>query len=98
MTAGQDKTIRLFEIDGENNPKAQGVFFNDMPILHAAFTPDGSQIIASGRRKYFYSFDLNQVIKALFLFSPFSSFLLLFTFLFFSWAVLLPKPRMVGLG
>lgn len=61
MTAGQDKTIRLFEIDGENNPKAQGVFFNDMPILHAAFTPDGTQIIAAGRRKYFYAFDLNQV-------------------------------------
>lgn len=60
MTAGQDKTIRLFEIDGENNPKAQGVFFNDMPILHAAFTPDGTQIIAAGRRKYFYAFDLNQ--------------------------------------
>jgi len=60
MTAGQDKTIRLFEIDGEHNPKAQAVFLNDLPILQASFTPDGSQIIASGRRKYFYTFDLNQ--------------------------------------
>jgi U3 small nucleolar RNA-associated protein 18 len=60
MSAGPDKTIRLFEIDGENNPKAQGVFLNDLPIFHAAFSPDGSQIIASGRRKYFYTFDLNQ--------------------------------------
>ena len=26
LTAGLDKTVRLFDIDGTNNPKVQGVF------------------------------------------------------------------------
>ncbi|CAG8630153.1 4732_t:CDS:2 [Funneliformis caledonium] len=58
MTAGIDKTIKLFQIDGVKNPKIQSVFFNDLPILKAEFNPSGSEIIATGRRKYFYIYNI----------------------------------------
>lgn len=34
------------------------MFIEDSPILKASFMPDGSQVILSGRRKFFYSCDL----------------------------------------
>src|SRR6266498_3389152 len=85
MTAGLDKTIRLFQVcfyskssaliyfsdmcnnflslllikvDGKKNPKIQSVIFNDLPILKAEFNPSGSEIIATGRRKYFYIYNM----------------------------------------
>lgn len=58
MTAGMDKTIRLFQVDGIRNPKIQGIHIPDLPIHRAAFTPDGNEIIATGRRKFFYVYDI----------------------------------------
>ncbi|RIA95755.1 WD40-repeat-containing domain protein [Glomus cerebriforme] len=58
MTAGMDKTIRLFQVDGKENPKIQSVIFNDLSILKAEFNPNGSEIIASGRRKHFYIYNI----------------------------------------
>ena len=40
------------------NPKVQSVFFDDMPITSAQFTPDGHEIFLSGRRKFFYTYDV----------------------------------------
>ncbi|KAJ3219529.1 U3 small nucleolar RNA-associated protein 18 [Dinochytrium kinnereticum] len=60
MTAGLDHTLRLFHIDGQLNPKVQSVYFKDLPILAADFTSDGRQIIASGRRKHFYVYDIDK--------------------------------------
>ncbi|KAI8834501.1 WD40-repeat-containing domain protein [Chytridium lagenaria] len=59
MTAGLDHMLRLFHIDGKLNPKVQGVYFKDLPILSADFTPDGRQVIVSGRRKHFYVYDID---------------------------------------
>ncbi|KAL4558717.1 hypothetical protein LXL04_036918 [Taraxacum kok-saghyz] len=58
LTGGLDKKLRFFQIDGKRNLKIQSVFIDDCPIRKAAFTPDGSQVIVSGRRKFFYTFDL----------------------------------------
>lgn len=58
LTAGLDKTLRIFQIDGKINPKIQSVFFKDMPIHHAEFHPSGDQIVVSGRRKFFYIYDI----------------------------------------
>ncbi|CAG8508469.1 4865_t:CDS:2 [Diversispora eburnea] len=58
MSAGFDKTVRLFQIDGKKNPKIQSVVFNDLPISNASFNPSGSEIIVTGRRKYFYSYNI----------------------------------------
>ncbi|XP_065861028.1 U3 small nucleolar RNA-associated protein 18 homolog [Euphorbia lathyris] len=58
LTAGLDRRLRFFQIDGKRNTKIQSIFIDDCPIRKAAFVPDGSQVIIAGRRKFFYSFDL----------------------------------------
>lgn len=58
FTAGLDKTIRLFNVDGKNNSKIQSVYLPDLPIFSASFSADETEIIASGRRKFLYTFNL----------------------------------------
>ena len=58
LTAGLDKAVRLFDVDGSKNAKVQSVFFNDLPIRKACFSSDGTQVIVAGRRKHFYTYDL----------------------------------------
>jgi U3 small nucleolar RNA-associated protein 18 len=64
MTAGLDKKIRLFDVDGKFNRKVQGIMFPDMPVRSAQFigcvsgSVVGEEIVASGRRPFFYSVDL----------------------------------------
>ncbi|KAJ1434889.1 WD40/YVTN repeat-like-containing domain superfamily [Sesbania bispinosa] len=58
LAAGLDRKLRFFQIDGKRNTKIQSLVLEDCPIHKASFLPDGSQVILSGRRKFFYSFDL----------------------------------------
>jgi len=58
LTAGLDKTLRLFQADGKINPKIQGVHFDDLPLLSAHFTRDGTEVIVTGQRRHFYSYDI----------------------------------------
>ncbi|KAK9146500.1 hypothetical protein Sjap_006403 [Stephania japonica] len=58
LAAGLDRRLRFFQIDGKRNTKIQSIFLEDCPIRKASFLPDGSQVIAAGRRKFFYTFDL----------------------------------------
>ena len=58
LTAGFDKRVRLFQVDGTTNALVDSVFIPDLPIRTAKFTRDGSQVICSGRRPFVYSFDV----------------------------------------
>lgn len=58
LSAGLDRRLKFFQIDGKRNTKIQSIFLDDCPIRKASFLPDGSQVILSGRRKFFYCFDL----------------------------------------
>ncbi|GFY98841.1 transducin/WD40 repeat-like superfamily protein [Actinidia rufa] len=58
LAGGLDKKLRFFQIDGKRNTKIQSIFLEDCPIRKASFLPNGSQVIVSGRRKFFYCFDL----------------------------------------
>ncbi|KAJ1567133.1 U3 snoRNP protein, partial [Nowakowskiella sp. JEL0078] len=58
MTAGFDRTLRLFQIDGKINPKIQSVFIKDFPISNASFTADGKEVILTGKRKHMYIYSL----------------------------------------
>ncbi|CAJ0760254.1 20522_t:CDS:2 [Entrophospora sp. SA101] len=58
MTAGLDKTIRLFQIDGKINPKIQSTMFKDLPIFNAAFNPSGEDIVVTGRKKHYYIYNI----------------------------------------
>ena len=60
LTAGLDKTLHFFQIDGKVNAKIQSIHFQDMPIYSAEFTTDGKEAIVSGRRKFFYSVNMEQ--------------------------------------
>ncbi|KAI3845194.1 hypothetical protein MKX03_024852 [Papaver bracteatum] len=60
LSAGLDRRLRFFQIDGKRNTKIQSMFLEDLPIRKASFLPDGSQVIAAGSRKFFYSFDLEK--------------------------------------
>ncbi|KAL0390951.1 UNVERIFIED_CONTAM: U3 small nucleolar RNA-associated protein 18 [Sesamum calycinum] len=58
LVGGKDKRLRFFHIDGKKNDMLQSVFFEDYQIYKAAFLPEGSHAILSGRRKFFYTYDL----------------------------------------
>jgi U3 small nucleolar RNA-associated protein 18 len=58
LTAGLDKALRLFQIDGKENAKIQSVFIKELPIHSADFSADGTQIYMSGRRPFFYVYDM----------------------------------------
>jgi len=58
LTAGFDRTLRLFQIDGKFNQMMQSIFYKDMPIYKASFSANGDAIVASGRRKYFYTYNI----------------------------------------
>mmetsp|Transcript_5294 Transcript_5294/g.8177 ORF Transcript_5294/g.8177 Transcript_5294/m.8177 type:complete len:441 (-) Transcript_5294:118-1440(-) len=58
LTGSTDKKLRVFQVDGKENVKVQSVFVSDMPIFGARFTPDGLRVLATGQRKFFYSWDL----------------------------------------
>jgi len=57
MTAGMDRMLRFFRIDGETNEKVHGLFFEDMPIMSASFLGDSGSVVMSGRRPFFYVYD-----------------------------------------
>ncbi|KAL6959851.1 hypothetical protein U1Q18_040001 [Sarracenia purpurea var. burkii] len=58
LTGGLDRKLTFFQIDGKRNTKIQSIFLEDCPVRKASFVPDGSQVLAAGRRRFFYSFDL----------------------------------------
>uniref|UniRef100_A0A8C5R9T4 U3 small nucleolar RNA-associated protein 18 homolog n=1 Tax=Leptobrachium leishanense TaxID=445787 RepID=A0A8C5R9T4_9ANUR len=59
MTAGVDRTISLFQVDGRLNPKIQSIHLEKFPIYRAQFSADGEQVIATGKRqRQFYIYDM----------------------------------------
>ncbi|KAF4325490.1 hypothetical protein BBO99_00000334 [Phytophthora kernoviae] len=58
LTAGLDKTLHLFQVDGTTNAKVENVFVKDLPMTDAKFTLGGERAVLSGPRSYFFSYDL----------------------------------------
>jgi len=58
-TAGYDKALRIFKVDGKVNARVESVNLRDMPIFNAQFAGrNHEQIICVGRRPFFYWLDL----------------------------------------
>ncbi|KIJ58781.1 hypothetical protein HYDPIDRAFT_163119 [Hydnomerulius pinastri MD-312] len=58
LTASADRRLRLFHIDGLTNPHAQTLHVPSLPLTNATFHPTGSQILLTGPRPFFYTYDL----------------------------------------
>ncbi|XP_018417289.1 PREDICTED: U3 small nucleolar RNA-associated protein 18 homolog [Nanorana parkeri] len=59
MTAGLDRSVSLFQVDGKLNPKIQSIYLERFPVFKARFSTDGEQVIATGlRQKMFYVYDM----------------------------------------
>lgn len=59
LTAGLDRTLRIFQVDGKHNAKIQGVKLNDLQISSAHFTNGGDSVVLSGAQRHVYKFDMN---------------------------------------
>ncbi|KAJ3364294.1 U3 snoRNP protein [Allomyces javanicus] len=58
LTAGLDKTVRLSQVNGRDNPVLARVYLEDLPIHNAVIHPSGTHAILTGRRKYAYEYHL----------------------------------------
>ncbi|XP_049849259.1 uncharacterized protein LOC126318307 [Schistocerca gregaria] len=58
LTAGMDKTLRLFDVCGKANHMVQSMFFENFPITTAVFSPLKDEIYLSGLRNCFYTYEL----------------------------------------
>ncbi|XP_074016265.1 U3 small nucleolar RNA-associated protein 18 homolog [Numenius arquata] len=59
MTAGHDRSVSLFQVDGIKNPRIQSIYLESFPIYKARFSIDGEQVIATGtHHKMFFVYDM----------------------------------------
>lgn len=58
LTAGLDKTLRLFDVDGLKNAKLQSAHFAELPITSAVFSADGNEIYLVGLHHSIYVYDI----------------------------------------
>ena len=59
LSAGLDKKLKIFRVDGKENENIQNFHFQDLPIYSAFFLNSGVEIVCTGRRNFFYSLDLS---------------------------------------
>jgi U3 small nucleolar RNA-associated protein 18 len=58
LTAGRDKTLRLFQVNEKKCVKLHSIFFEDLPIKRAQFVPRSSDVLCMGYKKPFYVYDM----------------------------------------
>ena len=58
LSTGFDHTLRLYHIDGKNNPPVNSLYIPSAPLRVAEFHPDGHRIFAGGRRSFFHIWNL----------------------------------------
>ena len=57
--ASHDERLRFFRTDGVANTALACVRMHDMPIYSVGWTGDGAEVIATGRRPFFYVYDVS---------------------------------------
>jgi U3 small nucleolar RNA-associated protein 18 len=58
LSAGGDRRLKLYTVDGHTNPLLQTVHIPSLPISAASFHPSGSHILLTGPRPFFFQYDL----------------------------------------
>lgn len=59
LTAGFDKKLRFFNVDGDENPKVSSYFFEKFPIHGASFTPNGDQVLLTSSSSKMWGLDVH---------------------------------------
>ncbi|SCV71637.1 BQ2448_3225 [Microbotryum intermedium] len=65
FSATDDRRLRLFQIDGTENPLLQTLHTPELPITTVSYHPSGSSLLMTGPRPYFVSYNLQtgQTVK-----------------------------------
>ena len=58
MTTGLDAVLRLYQVDGVENPKIQSVAFEQFPIHRSALTMDGGSVVLTSKKPWFKIYDM----------------------------------------
>ena len=58
IVGGYHKTLDLFQVDGQTNPKIQSIHIQGFPISTAHFSKDGREVIVAGRKRQFFVYDM----------------------------------------
>lgn len=58
LSAGGDRRLKLYTVDGHTNPLLQTVHIPSLPISAASFHPSGSSVLLTGPRPFFFNYDL----------------------------------------
>ncbi len=58
LTSGLDKTVHLFNLDSAAHECLYSARFSDMPVASSCFSAAGDEVLAVGRRAFFYSIDV----------------------------------------
>jgi len=58
VTGGLDKTLRFFRVDGEVNGTAGACHLADLPVRSLAWRAQTDTCIVSGRRPFYYAYDV----------------------------------------
>lgn len=58
LTASRDRRVRLFQVNGTNNPLLETLHVPDLPIKTAQFHPSGTSVLIAGPRPYLYAYDI----------------------------------------
>jgi U3 small nucleolar RNA-associated protein 18 len=59
-----DARLRFFRVDGRANALLASVALPELPVSSAGWTGDGSEVIATGRRPFFYAYDVGGGVAA----------------------------------
>jgi len=58
LSAGGDRRLKLYTVDGHTNPLLQTLHIPSLPISAASFHPSGSHVLLTGPRPFFFNYDL----------------------------------------
>jgi U3 small nucleolar RNA-associated protein 18 len=58
LTGSLDHMLRFFRVDGKENNKIASVHFAELPIATADWSWDGREVFATGRRPFWYTYDV----------------------------------------
>jgi U3 small nucleolar RNA-associated protein 18 len=59
LVGSLDHRVRFFSVDGAKNSRLASLFLPDLPVSAAAWTGDGAEVICTGRRPFYYVYDVN---------------------------------------